>query len=140
MTIMLSAVLLMALAAWLQGSGLPPIEYTVSLSEPQTQMVDIRMVIRNVKTATVDVALPVWRPGRYEILDPAGSIRDVRASMNAGNALSIIKTDKTTWQITTNGAEEIRVGGDDGPVHVEFDDGLRLVQRGLFRGGVAAEH
>jgi len=109
MGIMVSALLLMVLAAWVQGSQSTPIEYTVSLNEPQTQMVDIRMVIRNVKTATVDVALPVWRPGRYEVLDPSGGVRDVRASNGLGNSLPIAKTDKTTWQIKTNGAPEIRV-------------------------------
>jgi predicted metalloprotease with PDZ domain len=86
-----------------------PIEYTVSLNAPQTQMVDIGMVIRNLKQPTVDVAMPVWRPGRYEVLNPAGGVRNVRAETSGGRALPIVKTDKTTWQITTGGAEEVTV-------------------------------
>ena len=86
-----------------------PIEYTVSLNAPQTQMVDIRMVIRKLEGPTVDVAMPVWRPGRYEVLNPAGGVRNVRAATRAGLPLPIVKTDKTTWQITTGGVEEVTV-------------------------------
>src|SRR5215475_7743536 len=86
-----------------------PIEYTVSLTAPQTQMVDIRMVISNVAGPMMDVAMPVWRPGRYEVLDPAGGVRDVRAVTSAGRLLPIVKTDKTTWRITTGGSEEVTV-------------------------------
>ena len=94
----------------------PPIEYRVSFYSPQTQMVDIQMVIRKVAGPTLDVALPVWRPGRYEILNPAGGLRDVRAVQlpqrgmtSVGRPLPIVKTDKSTWQITTGGAEQIAV-------------------------------
>jgi predicted metalloprotease with PDZ domain len=86
-----------------------PIEYRISLNEPQTQMVDIRMVIRDVAGPTLDVAMPVWRPGRYEILNPSGAVRNVRALTNRGRPLPIAKTDKTTWRITTGGAEEVTV-------------------------------
>ena len=72
-------------------------------------MVDIRMVIRKVAGNTLDVAMPVWRPGRYEVFNPAGGVRDVRAETVAGRSLPIVKTDKTTWHITTGGAEEVTV-------------------------------
>jgi predicted metalloprotease with PDZ domain len=86
-----------------------PIEYTVSLNAPETQMVDIRMVIREVAGPTLDVAMPVWRPGRYEVLNPAGGVRNVCAVTSAGRSLPIVKTDKTTWHITAGGAEEVTV-------------------------------
>ena len=86
-----------------------PIEYTVSLNAPHTQMVDIRMVIRNVAGPVLDVAMPVFRPGRYEVLNLAGGVRDVRALTSKGRSLPIVKTDKTTWRITTDGAEEVMV-------------------------------
>src|SRR5262245_55032047 len=103
------SVLVMSLAMWVQDTERWPIEYTVSLNAPQTQMVDIRMVIRKLAGPTVEVAMPVWRPGRYEVLDLAGGVRDVRAVTSAGRPLPIVKTDKGTWQITTGGAEEVTV-------------------------------
>src|SRR4029077_15483972 len=46
---------------------------------------------------------------RYEVLDLAGGVRDVRAVTSTGRSLPIVKTDKTTWRITTDGAEEATV-------------------------------
>src|ERR1041385_2667007 len=94
---------------WVDDTERWPIEYTVSLNAPQTQMVDVRMVIRKLTGRTLDVAMPVWRPGRYEVFNPAGGVRDVRAETVVGGPLPIGKTDKTTWHITTGGAEEVTV-------------------------------
>src|SRR5437870_13801530 len=99
----------MSLAMWVEDRESWPVEYTVSLSAPQTQMVDIRMVIRNVAGPMLDVAMPVWRPGRYEVIDPAGGVRDVRAVTSTGRSLPIVKTDKTTWRITTDSADQATV-------------------------------
>jgi predicted metalloprotease with PDZ domain len=84
-----------------------PIEYTVFLNAPQTQTFEVRMLVRNVASPALDVALPVWRQGRYAVLNPAGTVRGVSASTPAGRPLSIRKTDKTTWRIETQGAPEI---------------------------------
>src|SRR6266581_4165773 len=94
---------------WVEDRESWPIEYTVALNAPQTQMVDIRMVIRNVAGPQLHVAMPVWRPGRYQVLDLAGGVRGVRALNSAGRSLPVVKTDKTTWQITTDGAQEVTV-------------------------------
>jgi predicted metalloprotease with PDZ domain len=106
---MVNALLLMFFALWLQDPARIPIEYTVSLNNPQTQMVDVRMLVRNVTGPSLDVAMPVWRPGRYEVLDPAGGVREVRAAGSSGSSLPITKTDKSTWRITTNGERQIQI-------------------------------
>ncbi len=98
----------MSLAMPVEDTERRPIEYTVSLNTPQTQMVDIRMVIQNV-AGPMDVAMPVWRPGRYEVINPAGGVRNVRAFSSVGRSLPITKTDKTTWHITTGAVEELTV-------------------------------
>lgn len=86
-----------------------PIEYTVLLDAPQTQTFQISMRVRSVASRTMDVALPVWRQGRYAVLNPAASIRRVIATNESNRALSIRKIDKTTWRIETEGASEIIV-------------------------------
>ena len=57
----------------------PNVTYEVSFPAPQTQMVEISIRVPNVTGETLDLALPVWRPGRYDVLDPAGTVRQVRA-------------------------------------------------------------
>ena len=86
-----------------------PIEYTVSLEAPQTQTFQISMLVRNVASPTLDVAMPVWRQGKYAVINPAATVRGVSAATASASPLSIRKTDKTTWRIDTEGASEILV-------------------------------
>ena len=85
------------------------VQYIVDLSRPQTQLVDITMVIRDGPPEPLEVRLPVWRPGRYAINDHAGAVQEVRASTPDGTTLPIEKTDKATWRIDPRGAEEVRI-------------------------------
>jgi predicted metalloprotease with PDZ domain len=86
-----------------------PIEYNVSLDAPQTQTFQVSMLVRSVASRMLEVALPVWRQGRYSVLNPAGSIRSVTASTPSKRSLAIRKTDKTTWRIEAEGAPEILI-------------------------------
>src|SRR5688572_7259247 len=67
------------------------------------------MRVRNVASKTLDVALPVWRQGKYAVINPASTIRSVSAETEAGKSLAIRKTDKTTWRIETGGAAQVVV-------------------------------
>ena len=87
----------------------PPIEYSVGLPSPQTQMVEMAMRVRQVADAKLDVLLPVWRPGRYGVLDPAQTVREVSATDEAGNPLVVHKVKKSTWRVTTGGARDVTV-------------------------------
>ncbi|MBX3359601.1 MAG: M61 family metallopeptidase [Phycisphaeraceae bacterium] len=89
------------------GGGSPRIRYTVSLPDPQTQMIDVRMTIEGVDAPALDLALPVWRPGKYLVLDPAGGIRGMSATGADGRSLPVEKTDKATWRITTEGSHAV---------------------------------
>jgi predicted metalloprotease with PDZ domain len=66
--------------------------------------------LANVTGPTVDLALPVWRPGRYVLIEPATTVSQVRAdNPDTGAPLVIQKTDKSTWRVTTDGARSVRV-------------------------------
>jgi predicted metalloprotease with PDZ domain len=86
-----------------------PIEYTVSLEAPQTQTIQISMLVRSVASRTLDVALPVWRQGKYAVINPAATIRAVSASTTSNRPLAIRKIDKTTWRIETEGSPEVLI-------------------------------
>lgn len=85
------------------------VEYVVNLAQPQTQTVEITMNVRGWKGETMDVHLPVWRPGRYEVLDPAGSIRSIIARGGDGKPLAIEKFAKSSWRVTTRNSSVVRV-------------------------------
>lgn len=89
-----------------------PIEYNVSLTAPQTQTLQIRMRIPDAAPPFVDVAMPVWRQGRYAILNPAGTVHRVRAEAESGRPLPISKIDKTTWRIPVETPGDVAVAYD----------------------------
>lgn len=85
------------------------IRYTVRLAQPQTQTAEIVMDVPGVNSETLDVALPVWRPGRYVLIEPATTISHVRAESSDARPLEIRKIDKCTWRIDTRGADAVRL-------------------------------
>lgn len=85
------------------------VRYLVSLPAPQTQMLDMTIEVPARAGDTVELALPTWRPGRYEILDPSGTVREERAETMDGKALSIRRTTKNRWLVEGTGGEAVRV-------------------------------
>lgn len=85
------------------------VTYEISFPRRNEQLVDITMVVHDWNETSLDVHLPVWRPGRYEVLDTAGTLRQVTASDNTGNPLTIEKTQKASWRIATKGTGDVRV-------------------------------
>ncbi len=77
------------------------VDYTVTLSNPQTQTLTISYTVRGVTEPSLEVSLPVWRPGRYVVLDPAGSIRSISARAGNGKPLPMVKIEKSTWVVKT---------------------------------------
>ena len=83
--------------------------YHIRLEAPQTQMVEIDYSLPDVGPGALDVMLPAWRPGRYAILDPAGTVREVVALTARGRELPIRKIDKATWRIDVDARTDVRV-------------------------------
>src|SRR5262245_3290266 len=67
------------------------------------------MLVRNIAASTLEVALPVWRQGKYAVINPAATVRAVTASTTANRPLPIRKIDKTTWRIETEGSPEVLI-------------------------------
>jgi len=84
--------------------------YRIGLQDAHAQMVSIHIDFPAAGIERLEVLLPAWRPGRYEILDMVGGVRDVRASDPHGESLSIKKTAKATWVIAPNGADVVHLG------------------------------
>ncbi len=105
----LAVTLLLLLAAPSRGAD-DPIVYRVGLDRPQTQMVRIEMRIPDVRSDALTLHLPVWRPGRYEILDFASGVRNVSArDASTGDPRPVAKTEKSTWVVATGGADTIDI-------------------------------
>lgn len=95
----IAAIGLLAAAGMAHAAQDVAVEYTMRLHQPQTQTVDIEMVILDAPAGRNEVKLPVWRPGRYVIDDYAGTIRTLEAVAEDGTMLDMEKVTKSSWHI-----------------------------------------
>ena len=87
----------------------PTISYKLSMSRPWTHLFEVEVRFDHLPSTekNLDLVLPVWRTGRYVIFDFAGGVERFLAVDGGGSALTVTKTDKTTWRIATAGSESV---------------------------------
>ena len=88
----------------------PTIEYSLGMSNPSTHFFEVEIALTGLTPTQhhLDLVLPVWRSGRYKILDFAGGVDKFSATDAEGRHLTWQKTDKTTWRITKETSSTIR--------------------------------
>ncbi|MFA0962368.1 M61 family metallopeptidase [Roseivirga sp. BDSF3-8] len=75
-------------------------KYTLSYKEPLTHFLTINIELEATEDEEViDLQLPAWRPGRYQVANFAKNIRDISAKDEYGASLPINKVSKDRWQI-----------------------------------------
>jgi len=88
------------------------VHYAIDLTSPEHHSGKVRIVFPAGSGDTLDVKMPAWRTGRYEILDLANGVSEFAAKGQGGRALQWQKVDKSTWRIQ---------GAGSGPITVEYD-------------------
>lgn len=83
-------------------------EFLFSVDAPQQQFVSIELKI-NVHSPSLELMLPTWRPGRYQVADFAKNIKGFKVFDNTGKPCQFKKTNKSTWEIETDKASEVIV-------------------------------
>lgn len=104
----------------------PTLTYSLGMSRPSTHLFEVQIRFANlVEDTAVVLTLPVWRPGRYVVLDLAGGIVSFEAVDGSGRPLAWKKTGKSAWMVETNRSPELFVR-----YHVLADE-FALRTRGL---------
>ncbi len=85
------------------------INYSISYSNPLTHLVEIEISLGNITSSFIDVRLPAWRPGRYELQNYAANIKQFRVEGENAQQLSYAKTSRNCWRVETGGSKEIKV-------------------------------
>ena len=78
------------------------ITYRLEVTDPAHHLARVTIHFPHVSTRTLEVKLPVWRSGRYEILDLSKAISDFSAHHADGAEISWNKSDKNTWKLWLN--------------------------------------
>lgn len=88
----------------------PAVRYRLAMPDPSSHLFHVTMTVEGLGPgAGIDVALPVWRTGRYVIFDFAGGVQEFSAEDGAGRPVAWHKTDKSTWHIERRGARTVVV-------------------------------
>lgn len=85
------------------------VKYSLSFNQPQHRFIDVIVRIPAEKRKSVEVQLPAWRPGRYELGNFAKNVRRFAVTNEQGHALPFEKQNKDSWKILVSGSEEIVV-------------------------------
>ncbi len=95
-----AAALLILIFVKMSNSASVSIDYSLSMPEPSNHYFEVEVSFSGITGEYIDLILPVWRPGRYFILDFPSGVQEFKAS--TGNMkLNWGKTDKCTWRIET---------------------------------------
>ncbi len=89
----------------------PGVDYTVKLDRARNQIVRIEATVAN-PGDEAEFVLPVWRPGRYGVLDFAATVRRWDAVDQSGQPLPVNKIRKNAWVVDSAGSESVTFGYD----------------------------
>ncbi len=85
------------------------IHYRISYSNPLTHLVDIEISIEGIATPFIEVQLPAWRPGRYELQNYAANIKCFKAYGEKNRPLSFVKIARNRWNVAVEQSEKIKI-------------------------------
>jgi predicted metalloprotease with PDZ domain len=76
---------------------------------PASHYVYIDMFIDSISQDVIELQLPAWRPGRYELGNFAKNIKRVDVFNDKNEAVSFTKLNKDLWQINTKDLSSVKV-------------------------------
>ncbi len=85
------------------------IHYKLSSQNPASHYIEVEITIDTIANSVLELQLPAWRPGRYELGNFAKNIKRFEAYDENTNSLLVNKSSKDLWQIETNQSKKIIV-------------------------------
>ncbi|TAE01138.1 MAG: M61 family peptidase [Bacteroidetes bacterium] len=85
------------------------LNYKISYQYPNRQLIDFELIIDNINSESIDLQLPAWRPGRYELQHFAKNIQQFQVFDLENKPVFFEKTKKDRWKVKTEGISEIKV-------------------------------
>lgn len=79
------------------------IKYTISCPNPASQFLSFQLQVENFEHSELEIQLPAWRAGRYQLANYAQNIRFLKAWDKNQNPLPIRKITKDRWAIAESG-------------------------------------
>ncbi len=84
-------------------------KYNITYNHPHQHFIDIEFIVDQIQGDEIEIQLPAWRPGRYELGNFAKNIQKWAAYDGEGNVLKFQKITKDRWKVQTKNTSEIRI-------------------------------
>ena len=85
------------------------LKYRVVYANPHQHFVDLELTVSQLKQDKLQLQLPAWRPGRYELGDFAKNVQKFAAFGLDGTKLSTKKLTKDLWEVDAAGQSSVQV-------------------------------
>lgn len=85
------------------------VDYQLRITNAAQHLAEVRASFPATTGTTLDVQMPNWRTGRYNMLNLANGVRLFKAFDAKGQPLPVAKTDKGTWQVRTKPGDAVTV-------------------------------
>ncbi|GAB3923616.1 M61 family metallopeptidase [Larkinella terrae] len=81
--------------------------YRISSGNPASRLIEVDFFLTNLSAPTVELQLPAWRPGRYELQNFAKNIQRFEIFDANEKPLVFQKITKDRWRVQTAGVSEL---------------------------------
>lgn len=109
----LVGMVLTAMTIAAQPAGTPsaaePIRYTLRFPAPHTHYMEVEATYPTGGQPQVELFMAVWTPGSYLVREYQRHVENVAARNPGGTPLTLVKSVKNRWRVTTGGAPRITV-------------------------------
>jgi predicted metalloprotease with PDZ domain len=85
------------------------VDYQLRIANAAQHLAEVRATFPAATGNTLDVQMPNWRTGRYQMLNLANGVRQFKAVNDKGQQLPVAKTDKGTWRVQTRPGDKVTV-------------------------------
>jgi predicted metalloprotease with PDZ domain len=84
-------------------------KYTVSMPEPARQVYLVKFECNGLSREWIDVKMPVWMPGYYQILNYADNVSNFHVKGKGSDTVKWERANFNTWRIYSNRAQELTI-------------------------------
>ncbi|WP_405629532.1 M61 family metallopeptidase [Pseudoalteromonas sp. Ld20] len=101
--------LALSVLAALSQSAFADVNYSLEITQPEHHLGNVSVAFPQTAQAHLDVKLPAWRTGRYEILNLANGVRFFQAKDDEGKALNWEKINASTWRVHLDEPTDVQI-------------------------------
>ncbi len=73
--------------------------YIVDIKDASKNIINVRLMQRSSQTGVMDLKIPEWTPGYYQMLHFSRNIRNVQAYLEEKIPVQVVMSDQNTWRI-----------------------------------------